>query len=318
MKIFIQAMLAMAFAGLSSNALAQTEMVLPPSNRSVSSLEKNLLFFANTKYKVTQRGSAPVDLQALFDGSFFPTYSGTGINPSNPQVILIENFPLHIVQAGAWVGWTARYWFPKRFKIEFYDVFSARNEWVTLADVNNYVGGNFIVRFPRGDSMPSKIRYTFYQTEDNLENRLGLSELFYIQPEGAKAYDGLMVQYDHQGYVGIGTAVPKEMLSVNGKMRAHELKVETTGWPDYVFKPDYDLLSLEDLEAFVQTNGHLPEVPKAEDAEADGVWVGEMNKVLLKKIEELTLHLIKQEKKIKYLDSALSEIQKLYQYEKQN
>lgn len=101
------------------------------------------------------------------------------------------------------------------------------------------------------------------------------------------------------GNVGVGTTNPLEKLAVNGKMRAHELKVETTGWPDYVFKPDYDLLSLEELESFVQKNGHLPEVPKAADAEADGVWVGEMNKVLLKKIEELTLHLIELKKTVK-------------------
>ncbi len=298
MKIFIQAMLAMAFAGLSSNALAQTEMVLPPSNRSAVSLEKNMLFFADTKYKVTQSGSTALHLPGLFDGAFLPTYSISGINPANPYVVLIEGIPPANAQIGAWIGWTTRYFAPTRFKIEVYDVYQGKNQWYTIADVANYTAGNYIVRILDGGTMPTKIRYTFYET-DQAQNLIGLSELFYLQPEATRAYDGLMVQYDHQGYVGIGTRVPKEMLSVNGKMRAHELKVETTGWPDYVFKSDYDLLSLEELEAFVQANGHLPEVPKAEDVEADGVWVGEMNKVLLKKIEELTLHLIELKKTVK-------------------
>lgn len=98
------------------------------------------------------------------------------------------------------------------------------------------------------------------------------------------------------GNFGIGTDVPKEKLSVNGKIRAHEIKVETANWPDYVFKSDYNLPSLAEIEKFINKNGHLPDVPKAADAEADGISLGEMNKILLKKIEELTLHVIELDK----------------------
>lgn len=99
------------------------------------------------------------------------------------------------------------------------------------------------------------------------------------------------------GNVGIGTISPTEKLSVNGKIRAHEIKVETANWPDYVFKSDYNLPSLAETEHFINKNGHLPDVPKASEAEANGVSLGEMNKILLKKIEEVTLHLIEMEKK---------------------
>ncbi|MDR2273512.1 MAG: tail fiber protein [Sphingobacterium sp.] len=99
--------------------------------------------------------------------------------------------------------------------------------------------------------------------------------------------------FSFSGKVGIKTATPGAYdLAVNGKIRSQEIKVETTGWPDYVFKEDYQLLSLAETEEFIKKNGHLPEVPKAADAEANGISLGEMNKILLKKIEEMTLQMI--------------------------
>lgn len=99
-------------------------------------------------------------------------------------------------------------------------------------------------------------------------------------------------------YVGIGTATPQERLSVNGKIRAHEVKVETNNWPDYVFNADYKALSLSELKAFIDQNGHLPGVPDAKSVARDGIALGEMNKILLEKIEELTLHLIEKDKQL--------------------
>jgi len=99
--------------------------------------------------------------------------------------------------------------------------------------------------------------------------------------------------FSFSGKVGIKTATPGAYdLAVNGKIRSQEIKVETAGWPDYVFKEDYQLLSLAETEEFIKKNGHLPDVPKAADAEANGISLGEMNKILLKKIEEMTLQMI--------------------------
>ncbi|WP_214228800.1 hypothetical protein [Pedobacter sp. B4-66] len=100
------------------------------------------------------------------------------------------------------------------------------------------------------------------------------------------------------GNLGIGTASPAEKLSVNGKIRAHEIKVETSGWPDYVFAKGYQLTSLEETEKHIKEKGHLPGIPSAEEVKANGIDLGEMNSKLLKKIEELTLYMIEQNKKI--------------------
>jgi hypothetical protein len=100
----------------------------------------------------------------------------------------------------------------------------------------------------------------------------------------------------HNGNVGIGTETPMDKLSVNGKIRAQEIKVETANWPDYVFAKDYPLPSLQETERYIKDKGHLAGIPSAEEVNANGVDLGKMNAKLLQKIEELTLHLIDMKK----------------------
>ena len=113
------------------------------------------------------------------------------------------------------------------------------------------------------------------------------------------------------GDIGIGTTTPREKLSVNGKIRAKEIKVESTNWPDYVFKPDYEKMSLSQIDTYIKANGHLPEVPAAAEVEKEGIALGEMNKILLKKIEELTLHLIDKDKKIEETNKKLDKVMQM-------
>lgn len=100
------------------------------------------------------------------------------------------------------------------------------------------------------------------------------------------------------GNVGIGTTNPSEKLSVNGKIRAKEVIVDTN-WSDYVFNDSYKLQSLTEVEQHIKTQKHLPGVPSAQEVAAKGVSVGDMQAILLAKIEELTLHQIAQEKELK-------------------
>ncbi|WP_276090966.1 hypothetical protein [Pedobacter sp. JY14-1] len=101
------------------------------------------------------------------------------------------------------------------------------------------------------------------------------------------------------GNVGIGTTNPTEKLSVKGKIRAQEIKVELTGWADFVFAKDYKLPTLAETETHIKEKGHLPGIPSAAEVKENGVELGEMNKKLLQKIEELTLHLIEMDKELK-------------------
>jgi hypothetical protein len=111
---------------------------------------------------------------------------------------------------------------------------------------------------------------------------------------------------DANGNVGIGTVSPDEKLTVNGTIHTKEVKVDmSVPGPDYVFEKDYDLLSLTELENYIQQNKHLPEVPSAKEMEKDGLNLKEMNLILLKKVEELTLHLLSQEKKIVTLQNEV-------------
>ena len=103
------------------------------------------------------------------------------------------------------------------------------------------------------------------------------------------------------GNVGIGTITPQSKLSVNGTITCKEVEVTLVGFPDYVFEDDYNLMPLKDIETHILKHGHLPNVPSAKEVEENGLGLGEMNKILLEKVEELTLHIIEQEKKIEAL-----------------
>jgi len=100
------------------------------------------------------------------------------------------------------------------------------------------------------------------------------------------------------GWVGIGTTSPQSELAVNGTITSKKVKVTLTGWSDYVFNDDYHLRPLNEVERYVQQNHHLPEVPSAEEVKKDGLDVGDNQATLLKKIEELTLYVIEQNKRL--------------------
>jgi hypothetical protein len=103
----------------------------------------------------------------------------------------------------------------------------------------------------------------------------------------------------YAGNVGIGTINPDAKLTVQGTIHSTEIKIDLhVPIPDYVFKPDYKLPNLIALKAYVDKNHHLPEIPSAEKMAKDGLNLGEMNTKLLKKVEELTLYLIGQNKQL--------------------
>ena len=83
----------------------------------------------------------------------------------------------------------------------------------------------------------------------------------------------------------------------DGRIYAKKLLLaETEDWPDYIFEDNYKLQSLPELENYLKINKHLPDLPPAKDVEAKGIDVGAVNTQLVKKVEELTLYLIEQNK----------------------
>lgn len=115
---------------------------------------------------------------------------------------------------------------------------------------------------------------------------------------GASGNGGIFVAGNGNVRIGTGTMNPTKALEVNGTIRSKEVIVEIANWSDFVFDNNYKLMSLKETERFIKQNGHLPNVPSAAEVEKEGIELGEMNAILLQKIEELTLYVIELEKQI--------------------
>lgn len=117
------------------------------------------------------------------------------------------------------------------------------------------------------------------------------------------------VIYNSNQNVGIGTTNATSPLTVAGKIDCREVKVFMGAGADFVFNEDYPIKSLEEVEAFVKQNKHLPEIAPAAEMEANGLELGEMNIKLLQKVEELTLYLIELNKENKELKSRIEKLE---------
>jgi hypothetical protein len=107
-------------------------------------------------------------------------------------------------------------------------------------------------------------------------------------------------------------------LDVSGNIRANKLVVNTTG-ADYVFNDGYRLRSLAQLESYINQNKHLPGIEPAKKMQEEGMSVGETQTKLLEKIEELTLYVIDQNKKLEELSKINKQLeQKNAEIEKKN
>ncbi|HNS17390.1 MAG TPA: hypothetical protein PKI34_06185 [Bacteroidales bacterium] len=112
------------------------------------------------------------------------------------------------------------------------------------------------------------------------------------------------------GNIGIGEVNPSSKLAVNGSITCKEVEVKETGWSDFVFDEGYDLPSLTELDQYIQQHGRLPGVPSAEEVRSNGIKLGQMDAILLQKIEELTLYLIELQKENEALKARISTLKK--------
>ena len=187
-------------------------------------------------------------------------------------------------------------------------------------EVLNVKGNLLLDAFNYGEESGIFFRQEFspngaYHTETYLRNMsIRMKKLYhsYIDVMDISAYGGIIfgtaaqdrVFISQSGKVGIGTFDLTAELTVNGKIDCEEIEVKDIS-ADHVFKKDYNLRSLEKVESFIKENGHLPDVAPANET-VKGVKLSEFNSLLLQKIEELTLYIIEQDKKIEELQYRLN------------
>lgn len=166
----------------------------------------------------------------------------------------------------------------------------------------NVAGGGHLVLGPTSD-----LNIAMDGNEIQARNSGAASQLIIQQGGG-----DIMMVPNETGRVGIGITsianLPIDyLLAVDGKIISEEVRVELSGsWPDYVFGDSYALTPLDDLERHIKEKGHLPGIPSAVEVENNGIELGDMQKRMMEKIEELTLYMIEANKEISQLKHQLS------------
>ena len=112
--------------------------------------------------------------------------------------------------------------------------------------------------------------------------------------------------FNMSGNFGIGTTTPQYKLDVNGTIRANQIIVSVPSGADFVFDKDYELTPLNEVEEYIKTNKHLPDIESESEMISNGVDLQNLTIQLLQKVEELTLYTIEQEKRIKELEEQLN------------
>lgn len=143
------------------------------------------------------------------------------------------------------------------------------------------------------------------QTDFNA-NRLFAKELTISQTQTNVLLSATGNSYINSGNFGIGTTNPKNKLDVNGTIHSKEVKVDMNDWSDFVFKENYNLPTLLEVEKHIINYGHLENIPSEKQVIKNGINLGEMDAKLLQKIEELTLYIIDLNKKLELQNQELN------------
>jgi hypothetical protein len=178
----------------------------------------------------------------------------------------------------------------------------------SVVKAGNGTAGTFVVSQTdgSGSALLASTQGMGRGAEINIQNSSNPNSALYLSTTGSGKALQVVGKSEFFGNVTIGGAGTNYQLNVNGTVKTREVVVSTTGFPDYVFDDDYDLMSLPDLERTILKEGHLPGMPSAEEVAVSGIGLGDMQTRLLEKIEELTLHTIKQDKAINRLQLQTS------------
>jgi hypothetical protein len=199
-------------------------------------------------------------------------------------------------------GWNAN------IDIHTFQVNGTENINQLMLNTNGKVGIGTIAPAEKLE-VAGNIKFNSVLSTDGRMHLTGGERLYILNKDGliiGKEWGGngnLQVQGNTiiDGNVGIGTTAPDAKLTVNGQIHTKEVRIDILQpmtVPDYVFANDYKLKTLNEVDQYVKANNHLPEIPSAKEMAQNGMLVSEMNLSLLKKIEELTLYAIEQQKKL--------------------
>jgi len=167
-----------------------------------------------------------------------------------------------------------------------------------------YSDGNNMAMFHNGGYI--------FANKSNTQNRAIIESngsLNLYAPSGGGAairFSTIGDSYINTGNLGIGTINPGNYkLAVEGTIGARRVKVQQGSWADFVFHPDYQLPSLQYVESFIRDHQHLPDIPSEKEVNENGLDLGDMNKKLLQKVEELTLYIIDLRKEMDQLKKTV-------------
>lgn len=269
---------------------------------------------ANGQTQIGNLSGLPIAL-----GSFLSVENSIGVYNSSSDLVQLGIYPLAGLVAPSLI-WDSGTELPMRFG---YGTGSYYSPVLTLT-TSDFVGVNTaspLAALHVVSSLPSPNDGDIGQIQGLLIENNGYRNhdfAFEIRtgqlPLGATMTNGRVFTVSNAGTVIIGPMLNWETpetskgafkLYVQDGIRTEKVRVDiasVSGWADFVFDPNYDLPSLQDEEEYILQNGRLRNIPSAEEVVEEGIDLAEMNKLLLQKIEELTLHLIEMEKKIKTLE----------------
>ncbi len=152
-----------------------------------------------------------------------------------------------------------------------------------------------------------------YSNNENVIEAYGTSatiKTFTVQGSGSTLINATGVTATGNVFLVQNSTRKLLQLTNDGILRARQIIVDQANWADYVFKPNYDLMSLEQVKKYIKENGHLPGIPSAKEIAETGINLSEMNTKLMEKVEELTLYIIQQQEKTKALEEKIMNLEK--------
>ena len=187
-----------------------------------------------------------------------------------------------------------------------------------LSIVDN--SGNALIASYMGGKIYQDYKYTSISYGESVGSLGNASNIGYMSHQVDKSLSGLyFTNYGESeilsslfirvgGNIGIGTVKPNNKLDVNGTIHSKEVKVDMSGWSDFVFKKEYNLPTLAEVEKHIKEKGHLENIPSEEEVLKNGINLGEMDAKLLQKIEEMTLYMIEQNKRMDKMEKENNEL----------